>query len=65
MIRKSENFHELTSNSKKKSYSPLKVSMLGDLTQLTQGSRGGNDDAGSGRTGGNQGNPGNPGGGRP
>ncbi len=52
MIRKSENLHELTSNSKKKSYSPLKVSRLGDLTQLTQGSRGGNDDGSSGRAGG-------------
>jgi hypothetical protein len=43
-MHKSEKLHNLSSNSKKKSYSPLKVSRLGSLSQLTQGSVGGTDD---------------------
>ncbi len=43
-MNNSENLYNLSSSSKKKSYSPLKVSRLGSLTQLTQGSVGGTDD---------------------
>jgi hypothetical protein len=39
-----ENLHNLSSNFKKKAYSPLKVLRLGSLTQLTLGSLGGNGD---------------------
>jgi len=37
MKHESVNLNNLSLDSKKKSYSPLKVSRLGSLTQLTQG----------------------------
>jgi len=36
MINESNNLPDLSSNSKKKSYSAMKVSRLGSLTDLTQ-----------------------------
>ena len=36
MINESNNLPDLSSNSKKKSYSAMKVSRLGSLTNLTQ-----------------------------
>jgi len=48
MKYESGNLHNLPLNSRKKSYLPLKVSMLGSLTQLTQGNEGSRNDEGTG-----------------
>ena len=45
LMHNSEQLYNLPSNLNKKSYSPLKVSRLGSLTQLTHGSIGPKSDA--------------------
>jgi hypothetical protein len=57
MMHESNRLHRVSSNSKKKSYSTLKVSMLGNLAELTQGQTGSQNDGGSGGMMNSNGNP--------